>query len=440
MNSGTHNKNFVLVTILTIIMGITFVRTAPVEAGNDPEREEWFMDLALGMFIHWSADSELGSVISHSMVGASDEYLEKYITELPRYFNPRKFDPSHWAHLAKLAGMKYVVFTTKHHSGFCMFDTATTDFGIMNTPFGRDITRDIADAFRGTDIATGFYFSPDDFHVLFRQGKDVSRRRPEALPVNNPELMTHNKRQLTELLSGYGPVDMLFIDGQPDDLRELAWELQPDIVVTRGEMETPEQKLPDSPMPGPWEACFTLGTQWQFKPTNESYKSGTELIEMLIETRAKGGNLLLNIGPAPNGEIPFEQERTLRELALWMFVNGESIYEVRPLGIIREDNIWFTRSKENDTVYAFVTGEPWKHGLRKEITINSVRATDDTKIDILGQSGHVLEYNPYADPGTRWTQDESGLHISAMRAQRLYNDRTWPNPVVFRITHASWEE
>ncbi len=151
--------------------------------GNVSERSEWFQDLGLGMFIHWSVDSQLGSVISHSMVGASEEYLQRFIHELPAQFYPNQFNPEDWARLAKLAGMKYVVFTTKHHSGFCMFETKTTDFNCMNTPYGRDITRQIVDAFREQGIAIGFYFSPDDFWMLHRQGLDISRRRPEALPA-----------------------------------------------------------------------------------------------------------------------------------------------------------------------------------------------------------------------------------------------------------------
>ncbi len=408
-----------------------------VNGANEPQRTEWFMDQGLGMFVHWSVDSQLGSVISHSMVGASDDYLDRFINELPKTFYPQRFDPEEWARLAKVAQMKYVVFTTKHHSGFCMFDTKTTDFSIMNTPYGKDITRQVVDAFRRQGIGIGFYFSPDDFWMLHKQGKDVSRRRPEALPHNNSELMAHNKAQLRELFTNYGPIDVLFIDGEPNELKELAWELQPNCIVTRGEMETPEQKTPDEPMPGPWEACYTLGTQWQFKPTNEQYKSGTQLIEMLIEIRAKGGNFLLNVGPQPDGVIPFEQERRIREMALWLFINGESMYHIRPWHVIREGDIWFTQAKDSDTVYTILTKQPdWKKGARKEFTIKSVRATDRTIVSVLGQSGRVLEYNTKVIPETRWQQENDGLHVSVMRAQRIYNDTKWPNPLVLKITHA----
>ncbi|MEJ2083957.1 MAG: alpha-L-fucosidase, partial [Acidobacteriota bacterium] len=224
---------------------------------NDPERLEEFRDLGVGMFIHWSFDSQLGLVISHSMVGASDDYVNRLVTELPRTFNPKKYDPDEWARLARVCGIKYAVFTTKHHSGFCMFHTQTSDFGVANTPYGKDITRQYVDGFRTQGIHVGFYFSPDDFHFLWKQGTLISRRRPEALPSHNPDLMQHNLAQIRELLTNYGPIEYLFIDGEPGGIKELAWQLQPDLVVTRGAMQTPEQKIPDQALPGPWESNFT---------------------------------------------------------------------------------------------------------------------------------------------------------------------------------------
>ncbi len=418
------------------------VRAAESEAaGNRPERLEWFRDQGFGLFIHWSVDSQLGSVISHSMVGASEEYLQRFIHELPRTFNPRKFEPRDWAVLARLAGVKYVVFTAKHHSGFCMFPTETTPFNIMNTPFHRDIVKEVLDAFRAEGIAPGLYFSPDDFWWLHEHGKTIQRNTPEVAPANNPGLLAHDRAQVKELLSGYGPVDVMFFDGPPEGLRELAWDLQPNLVVTRGAMQTPEQFVPGTPIEGPWESCITMGTQWQYKPTNEHYKSGRELIGLLIETRAKGGNLLLNIGPKPDGELPLEQAERLREIALWMFVNSEAIYAVRPWVVTNEKDIWFTRKKNENTVYAFVRSEePWKHGTWRDLTLRSVRATEPTEVSVLGQSDTVLEYKPGVVPRTEWKQDAEGLHIHAMRAQRLYNDRTWPNPVVLKLTHVkAWE-
>jgi alpha-L-fucosidase len=403
---------------------------------NQPERLEWFRDAAFGLFIHWSVDAPLGGVISHSLVGADAEYTRRFFEQLPRAFNPRKFHPQDWASLASLAGMKYVVFTTKHHAGFCMFDTKTTPYNVMNTPYGRDVTAQIVEAFRREGLAVGHYFSPDDFHYLHRAGKPIARAPHKGItPQEDAGLMELDQAQLRELMTNYGKIDLVFLDGPAEGLREVVWDLQPDAVVTRGAIETPEQRVPGVPLDRAWEACVTMGTEWPYKPAHESYKSGTQLIELLIETRAKGGNLLLNVGPKPDGELPIEQEERLRHLALWNFVNSRAIYQVRPWVVTNEGDIWFTRKKGGDTVYAFLTRASWTLGDRKNVTLRSVRARRDTTVTVLGQTGEVLEYRPDVDPRTTWRQDEKGLHISAMMAQRLYTDRKWADPVVLEIAN-----
>lgn len=418
----------------------------PGERGNDPERLEWFRDRGLGLFVHWSVDSQLGSVISHSMVGASDAYQDRYIEELPETFDPTRFYPDEWARLARVAGIEYVMFTTKHHNGFAMWDTETTEFNVTNTPYGEDIVRQVVDAFREWEIPVGFYFSPDDFWLLHQQGTEITRDREAAQPSNNPELMEHNKAQLRELLTNYGPIDLLFLDGEPVGLKELAWELQPDIVVTRGAMETPEQELREQPLDEAWEANMTVGSQWNYKPGNEEYKSGTKLIETLIETRAKGGNFLLNVGPRPDGSIPRTQEDRLRELGLWNFLNREAVVGTRPCPRIREGNVWLTRSADDEptTVYAAVTKTRWPMDPEpRTIALESIRATDDTEVGVLGQSGRVFEYQPEVTPEANWTQGDDRLYVTVTHAHRIYNADTyddvdesvqWPNPVVVEIS------
>jgi len=159
-----------------------------------------------------------------------------------------------------------------------------------------------------------------------------------------------------------------------------------------------------------------------------------------LEARAKGGTMLLNIGPEPNGEIPNEQERILRELDAWMFINSEAIYAVRPWKTIREGNIWFTKKKDENTVYAFITQENWEWGTKKKFVLKSVQATAQTEVSVLGQNDIILEYQHGVSPKTVWIQKDDGLYITATRAQRIYNDRTWPNPVVLKITHAMTPE
>jgi alpha-L-fucosidase len=405
--------------------------TDPTVPGNKRDRLQWFNDIGFGLFIHWSIDSQIGSVIGHSMAGASEDYLRNYTEILPSTFNPKKFDPDEWAVLAKLAGIRYVVFTTKHHSGFCMFHTSTTPFNIANTPFKRDITGEVIEAFRKQDIAVGLYFSPDDFYFL--RAKKLPLRRG-VKPEQCEGLLEHNQAQLRELLQNYGKVDILFFDGPSDGLREMSWEIDAEIVVTRGAIKTPEQYIPGVPSDEPWEACVTMGTGWQYKPTNEHYKSGTQLIELLIETRAKGGNLILNVGPKPDGELPIEQEALLREIALWNFVNGEAIYQVQPWRVPFEGDVWFTKKNEDDTVYAFVeSASPWPFRERRELSLTSVRAGAQTTVHVLGQADDAMVAERAA---VEWHQEGERLQISAARTQRLYNNRRWPNPVVLKITHA----
>jgi alpha-L-fucosidase len=414
---------------------------------NKAERKEWFKTLGFGMFIHWSHDSQLGSVISHSMVGASKAYLDYFVNELPTTFNPNRFDPEAWALQAKLAGMKYMVFTAKHHSGFCMFHTNTTNFSIQHTPFQRDITLEVLNAFRKHDIAVGLYFSPDDFHYLYKNNLPMDRDSPESLPGGNPDLMKFTKDQLRELLTNYGKIDMIFLDGQTQkhpwinsELATFCWELDPDILVTRGGMKTPEQNLPDEIMPGPWEACFTMGTQWHFKPSNEQYKSGMQLINLLIETRSKGGNLLLNVGPQPDGELPFEQSRLLQELTLWNAVNREAIYDVEPFDVFREDNLWFVKSTKEDAVYVFVADTILAFGERVSFKIHSLQGNDNSNIEVLGHDGKLIEYRPGQDVKPWCKQESDGLKVSFVRAQRLYNNFKWPNPVVLKLTNVKYHE
>src|SRR3954467_8347780 len=221
-----------LISVLLLAAAANAQREIPAGSRNKPERLEWFRDLGFGLFIHWSVDSQTGGVILHSLVGAGDAYTQRFFTDLPKTFSPRKFYPQDWAALAKLAGIKYVVFTTKHHSGFTMFNSATTDFGIMHTPFQHDITAEVLQAFRAQGIAPGMYFSPDDFWWLYKNHKTIQRHVPDVEPVNNPGLLAHDQAQVKELMSKYGPIDVIFFDGAPEGLRELAWKMQPNTVVT----------------------------------------------------------------------------------------------------------------------------------------------------------------------------------------------------------------
>jgi len=285
---------FSLVSLIAV--GVSAGTERPL--GNKPERLQWLQDAGFGLSVHFGVDSQLGSVISHSMVGASEDYLNRFINELPKTFNPKRFDAEELVILAKLAGMKYVLIDTKHHSGFCMWDTKTTDFNIMNTPYGKDFVAECVKAIRKHGLAVGFYYSPEDFLYLYKRGIQMRRRNPLIDADTDPDYAGFIKAQCRELMTKYGRVDVMCIDGMgKEPAKQVIWGLQPDILITRGALSTPEQTLAGIPAEGAWEARMTMGTQWQYKPTNENYKSGTRIIEILIETRGQGWGAAFDCRP-----------------------------------------------------------------------------------------------------------------------------------------------
>ena len=414
---------------------------------NRPEALEWLQDAGMGLFIHWSLDVQLGCVISHSLVGASEAYISRFYEELPKTLHPRRWDFDHLAELARLAGFRYAVLTTKHHNGFCLWDTEITDFSIMNTPYGEDLVRQYTEAFRRRGIKVGFYFSPEDFRYLRSRGLPITRT--PGTPYTEEVLDGYRKlltAQMTELLTRFGPVDVLFFDGGEtfagadgvslqQHCMNVAWDLQPEVLITRGAIPTPEQQLPGVGADFAWEGCMTLGTAWQYQPTNECYKTGLHLIRLLAETRAKGGSLLLNIAPDADGELCREQEGLVRELALWHFINGESVHDVRPWIITNEGDTWLLRKKDGSALYAVLFGmKEWERGQRRELLLKSVKAGAGTTVEVLGQSGEETEYRPDLDAGAYWEQRDEGLFLSVMHAQRIYCGISWRNPLVLKIT------
>lgn len=402
---------------------------------NKPEREQWLRNTNNGMFIHFNVDVQLGIVISHSLVGASGDYVNRYFNELPKTFNPSKFNPDEIATLARLAGMKYIMFTTKHHSGFCMWDTQTTDFGIMHTPYHKDLLKEFTDATRRAGLQVGFYFSPEDFSFLNKHNLPVSRDNVVMNAEVKKEFDDFTRMQCEELMTNYGKIDLLFIDGEPKEVvKQTCWKLQPDILITRGALQTPEQMLPGVTITDPWLSCITIGTAWQYQPTSDRYKSGTNLINLLIEARSKGGSLLLNIGPKADGSVAPEQEDRLREMAGWYFVNRDAVDSVRPWVLTREKDIWFTASADKKTVYAIVTNtHDWKEGQRKSFLLRSVKGMPGTSVSVLGQSSLLQEYNPGKDVSCKWNITDSGLLVSVVKAQRIADDHQWPHPVVIKV-------
>lgn len=410
------------------------------DVANDPRAVERYRDMAIGMYLYWTVDAQFGMVNAHSVIGASRDYLGRYFTEMPATFYPEHFDARWYARLARQCGFDYVCITPKNHNGFCMWDTETSDFNIMNTPFARDAIAELTRAFRELGIAVSFYFSPDDAWFQWKRGAEPTRVRPDCLPSENPALLEHDAAQLRELIGRYSP-DMLCFDHKPHVARplvEIARRLDPGVMITRGVLPTPEQALSDR-VSGPFEAHFTIGTQWQYKAGNDVNKTGGELVGLLADIRSRGGTLLLAIGgPDADGRLPRDKDDLVRELGLWLFVNGEAVKNVRPWSTPREGSVFYTRSnREPDTAYVIDCTGPLAKGEWRELELRGIAATSESEVSVLGSSGSTLEYEPDFNPTPSLIQRGDVLSIRYTRTQRLYNDMGWPNPCVLKVTRAT---
>jgi alpha-L-fucosidase len=391
-----------------------------VRLSNDPEKTEVFRDAGLGLFIHWGPNSQIGTEISWPLNNASRDYIEKYYA-LAETFDPTAFDPKAWARLAKLAGMEYVVFTAKHHDGFCMFDSDYSDFKITNTPYGRDIVSQIVKAFRDEGLLIGLYYSPGDARYHYETGvPQQGIRRPafDSMAPFGPQeagFLAYEEGQLEELLSDYGEIFLLWFDGLCDPLKKHAWRIKQDLFISRGEIPTPEQRIPEEATDQAWESCMTTCWQWSYQPHPKLWSS-KEILENLIKIRARGGNMLLNVGPDPDGRIAEHDAAILRDLGLWMMMYGEAIKNVRPWTVTHEGDVWFTQREggEDLTLYAITEfkyeepgPEPHQFAGRR-LTLRSVVTTAESQVSVLGQDGHC-----------EWDQDEKGLHIAAYNAHTV---------------------
>lgn len=470
---------------LSLLCALFSLAQAPYVPPSDPlvqQKLEQWKDLKFGLLMHWGPYSQWGVVESWSICPEDEgwcrrdsshgrtytEYVHNY-EALQTTFDPVKFDPSKWARAAKDAGMKYMVFTTKHHDGFCMFDTKTTDYSITSpkTPFHDDaranVTQHIFDAFRNEGLWTGAYFSKPDWHSPdywwpYFPPKD---RSVNYLPTKHPErwqrFKDHTYSQIEELMTGYGKVDILWLDGgwvrplssidtsvswqkaitieQDIDMARIATmarKHQPGLLVVDrtvgGEYEnyvTPEGHVPDADLGVPWETCMPMGTSWSWVP-NEQYKSTDEIIRTLVSVVSRGGSLLLNVAPGPDGKLDSTAYVRLKEVGEWLKVNGEAVYGTRAFRLnmdpttdtalgYTEDADGGGKGNGHRVIYAFVEPLP---GMSFDVPC---AAEEQVRVEVLGLN------------------DRPGLHIMPGRCLvQLPEDLPRRSgPVVLKVTYTS---
>jgi len=362
----TDRRDFIKLALAT--SSLSLLPSLGFAAGFADDRTAWYRKAKFGMFIHWGPYS-LASVEASwpIMTPKPGGISEAEYRELPKRFNPTKFDPHAFVNLARAAGQEYMVFTTKHHDGFCMFDTSYTDYKITNTPYGKDIVAQLAVACKESDMPLGFYYSPPDMHHPgFRDISKLSKDNWNGEPTRPewPLYLDYMKLQLTELLTRYGPVVLIWFDGLYHqekyggaNILHLIHELQSatlvnDRIGVPGDYVTPEQFIPraiptkdvhffgweqnvqkelKTTVPKGedfqlWETCMTINNTWAYNMHDHEYKSAQFLIRSLVEVASRGGNFLLNVGPQPDGVIQPEFQDGLRAIGDWLAMNGESIY------------------------------------------------------------------------------------------------------------------
>lgn len=346
----------------------------------------WFRDARYGLFITWGSYALLGMDASWPLVWGAVSAAD-YEALVDR-FKPTRFDPAAWAGLAAESGVRYAVFTAKHHDGFAMYDTALSDYSAPRRAAGRDFVAPYVEAFRDAGIRVGLYFSlPDWHHPDYPIGiiNPLPRRTrpPSAMPAGAPAGIAESPErwerylafmhgQVRELCERFGKIDLLWFDGQWEhtaeewraaELLAMVRELQPGIVVNDrlnapglGDYGTPEQFVPVDPPEGNWETCMTINETWAYNATDRAYKSCAELVATLVEVVSKGGNLLLNVGPTADGDIPPEFASRLRVMGDWLRRNGESIYGAGP-GLPRGAFTGLTTGR-SDALYLHILGRP----------------------------------------------------------------------------------
>ncbi|HBG70899.1 MAG TPA: alpha-L-fucosidase [Bacteroidales bacterium] len=455
------------------VMGQVGTYVPPTDTLVKQKLENW-LDMKFGLLMHWGLYSQLGVVESWGLCSEDQDFQSRngmdYIDYKNHYFNqikkfnPQQFNPDAWAEVAQKAGMKYVVFTTKHHDGFCMFDTKQTDFKITSgeSPFNSNPKANVAkyvfEAFRNKGFMVGAYFSKPDWHCpsywtpLLATPDRNCNYDTRKYPGRWKEFQNYTFNQIEELTTEYGKLDILWLDGgwvRPDStineevrswgynipkyeqdidmprIAAMARENQPGILIVdrtvHGPFEdyrTPEQSVPNSILSYPFETCMTMTSNWGYVP-NAEYKSAELLIAMMIDVVSKGGNFLLNVAPTAQGTFENKAILTLYEIGKWMSVNESAIYGSRPWKQFKEGNhVRFTQSKDGKYLYVFALYWPGK-----SLSLPCITEKKKYKVTMLGSKEKIK---------TSFSQDGLTLIIPEV----LQNAASRPTAYisVFRIT------
>ncbi|HEX8059344.1 MAG TPA: alpha-L-fucosidase, partial [Cyclobacteriaceae bacterium] len=406
-------------TMLLFALAFSTISIAQTESKADRDkRMAWWRDAGFGMFIHWGVYSVPAGVYNGKEIkGLGEWIMEDAKVPIPEYeqfakqFNPTKFDAKEWARIAKDAGVKYIVITSKHHDGFGLWDSKVSNYDIVDfAPFKRDVLKELTTACKAAGIKMCFYHSIMDWHQ-----PDAKAAKYPHQSTEHPDWANYRenylKPQLKELITNYDP-EVLWFDGewidewtepQGKDLYAYLKSLKPSLIINNrigkgrkgmngmnayedaaGDFGTPEQEILAGTSDFDWESCMTMNDTWGFKTNDHNWKSSETLIHNLVDVAAKGGNYLLNIGPRSDGTIPPESVERLAAMGKWLKVNGEAIYATNARSYYKEgENIRFTLSKDGKITYAMITSLP----ADRKVTISSVPYTTKSNVKLLGYNG-----------------------------------------------------
>ena len=384
-----------LILVLIAILNMNLYAQLPKETPEQKsERMKWWTDARFGMFIHWGLYAQPAR---HEWVKRYERITNDQYQKYFDLFNPDMFDPHEWAKMAKEAGMKYAVITSKHHEGFCMFDSKYTDYKVTNTPYNKDIIKEWVEAFRAEGLKVGFYYSLIDWH---HPDYTIDRVHPQSANTDDEYALLNKgrdmnkyrqylKNQVREILTNYGKIDVIWLDysfptgehgkGHNDwdseNLLKMVRELQPGIIVNDRldlkdkeggwDFTTPEQykvsKWPEiNGKKIPWETCQTFSGSWGYYRDEVTWKSNKQLVVLLIESVSKGGNLLLNVGPTARGNFDFRAQERLKDMGKWMKFNNRSVYGCTqaPDKFPKPDNCLLTYNPETNRLYVHLLDYP----------------------------------------------------------------------------------